>query len=345
MQSSVLDQAEGNVRGILTHAVQHAPEQSAVVIYDLDCDLTILMMKAYTRCLPHAKTHRYEDLGPVKVMDAFEGLVAGDLVVLLQTTRFRVEAFRLRMELFRRSLKVIEHPHLGRMAQAEVSTYVDSLAYDGDYYRGVGKALQKRIDQCKVGVVEGDGEKLVYGAGFEKALLNVGDYSNMKNVGGQYPIGEVATESKRLEDLNGRVKIHSFGDRAFHVNQPSEPITLVVDQGRVVATEGSTPEFDLVLAAIRADEGEVLVREFGLGLNRAMTRERVVADIGSYERMCGIHLSLGSKHHIYKKPGIKKKQTKHHVDVFAVTDAVRFDDEVVYENGAWILEQEAAGDS
>ena len=82
----------------------------------------------------------------------------------------------------------------------------------------------------------------------------------------------------------------------------------------------STPEFDEVLAIIRRDEGEVWVRELGFGMNRAFTRERRVDDIGTYERMCGIHLSLGAKHGVYAKPGFKRKDARYHIDVFVVTE-------------------------
>ena len=70
-------------------------------------------------------------------------------------------------------------------------------------------------------------------------------------------------------------------------------------------------------------------------MNRALTKHRTVSDIGTYERMCGIHLSLGAKHAVYKKPNFARKQAKHHVDVFAVTECVTLDDQVVYQDGAW----------
>jgi len=53
--------------------------------------------------------------------------------------------------------------------------------------------------------------------------------------------------------------------------------------------------------------------------------------------MCGIHLSLGAKHAIYKKSTIRRAEAKHHVDVFAVTRAVHIDDEQVYSDGAWCV--------
>ncbi len=79
------------------------------------------------------------------------------------------------------------------------------------------------------------------------------------------------------------------------------------------------------------------IRELGFGLNRAFTRERTVSDIGTYERMCGIHLSLGAKHGLYKKPHIKRKEAKHHVDIFALTESVTLDEQTVYQNGQWQL--------
>jgi hypothetical protein len=110
---------------------------------------------------------------------------------------------------------------------------------------------------------------------------------------------------------------------------------LIVEKGQVMATEDSTPEFDSVLANIRADEQVVWVREIGLGLNRAFTKDRSVSDIGSYERMCGVHLSLGAKHGIYGKPNFKRGDGKYHIDVFAVTERVTLDDQEIYHDGAW----------
>jgi aminopeptidase len=135
--------------------------------------------------------------------------------------------------------------------------------------------------------------------------------------------------------VNGRVRIFVFGDTAFAVNKPEKPITLEITKGRVTDVFDSTPEFDKVLANIRADEGEIWLRELGFGMNRALSAEKSVSDIGTFERMCGIHLSLGAKHGLYSKPQIRRATARHHVDVFAVTEAVYLDDKQVYENGSW----------
>jgi aminopeptidase len=327
--------AERHVGDILALAVAHSPQAAALVVYDTRCELSLALTEAYRRALPGATLIDFDSVPPEAVHRAFDPLKPSDLVVLIQTTNFRLQEFRIRVELFKRGLKVIEHPHLERMTGREALFYIDSLAYDPAYYRGVGRALKERIDRAASGLVDSGGEELVFASPFEPAKLNVGDYSEMKNVGGQFPIGEVFTEARSQEKVEGRVRIFAFADTAFQVAKPPKPATLVVERGRVTQALDSTPELDKVLANIRADEGEIWVRELGFGMNRAFTPERTVSDIGTYERMLGIHLSLGAKHAIYPKPGFARRATKHHVDVFAVTRRVLLDGEEVFRDGAW----------
>ncbi len=332
-----IETAADNLRDVLEHAFEHTKAHDAVVVWDEQCELATALGQAYRRCLPNASFIPFDRTDPAAILAAFAPLRSGDLVVLIQSTSFRLDAFRIRVELFKRSLKVIEHPHLARMSGTEGLIYIDSLAYDPEYYRGVGRALKERIDRAQIGVIESGGERLVYPAAFEPAKVNIGDYSGMRNIGGQYPIGEVFTESKDLDAVHGRVRISFFGDMSFTVNKPARPITLEVQGGRVVAAVDSTPEFDDVLASIRADDGDVRLRELGFGMNRAFNAERTVSDIGTFERMCGVHLSLGAKHATFNKPSIRKKTARHHVDVFVSTESVHLDDEQIYRSGAWVV--------
>ncbi|HAT31081.1 MAG TPA: hypothetical protein DCW29_09595 [Janthinobacterium sp.] len=337
ISAAAVDMAAVNIGDLLSLAIEHTPEQAALVVCDTNSWLNIVLSDAYRRALPDATFIDFDQVAPDEVLAAFAQLAAGSLVVLIQSTSFRLEAFRIRIELFKRGLKVIEHVHLARMPGVQGLHYIASLAYDPAYYRGVGLALKARIDGARHGMVDSGGAQLVFGAPFEPAKLNVGDYSGMKNVGGQFPIGEVFTEAQDLETVNGRVRIFVFGDTAFQVNRPVTPITLIIDKGRVVDSVDATEEFEAILATIRAHEGEVWLRELGFGMNRAFSREQLVNDIGTYERMCGIHLSLGAKHGVYQKPQFKRKDARYHVDVFAVTEGVYLDDELVYRDGAWIV--------
>lgn len=336
LPAAAVDTAERNVRDTLAIAIGHAPPRAALIVHDTRSDLNLALTEAYRRAAPDARFIDFDAVTPDDVLAAFAGLADGDLVVLIQSTSFRLEAFRIRIELFKRGLKVIEHVHLARMPGEQGLHYIDSLAYDPAYYRGVGHALKALIDGASHGVVDsGDGARLVFGSPFERAKLNIGDYTGMNNIGGQFPLGEVFTEARDLEAVNGRARIFVFGDTSFHVNQPAVPVTIIVEKGRVTGTENSTPAFDNMLDIIRAHEGEVWLRELGFGMNRAFSRTRTVNDIGTYERMCGIHLSLGAKHGVYAKPQFKRKDARYHVDVFAVTDGVYLDDRQVYIDGGW----------
>ena len=327
-----------HINNITTIALEYTSAQTAIVVFDQRCSLANIITAAYREVLPKASFIDFDTVTPESILESLAPLQAGDLVVLIQSGNFRLGAFRLRIELFKRQLKVVEHPHLARMEGQQIGIYVDALAYDPAYYRGTGERLKQLIDVASHARVDsGEQAQLFFDGPLEPAKLNIGDYTGMTNVGGMFPIGEVFTEALDLETVHGRVRIAVFGDTSFTVNKPDAPITLVIERGRVVAVEDSTPEFDLVLEQIRTDEGEVWLRELGFGMNRALTAERFVDDIGTYERMCGIHLSLGAKHGQYAKPQIRRATARYHVDVFAATQQVLLDDVVIYQQGSWLV--------
>lgn len=332
--------ASRNVRDTLAIAMEHTGGAAAVVVADDRTELSRLLLGAYRECLPGAQIFSFDHVAPEAVTNAFAELGQGALVVLIQSSVFRIPGFRIRVELYRRNIKVIEHSNLDRMAADEIQYYVDALAYDPAYYRRVGPWLKARMDAARSVRIESDGEVLHFDTPLETAKLNIGDFTGLKNVGSQFPIGEVFTEARDLTRVFGRVKIYGFTDTSLRLDVSPVPITLVVEGGRVVDTVGSTSELDRVLAVIRAEEGEVWLRELGFGMNRAFSRERRVADVGAFERVCGVHLSLGARHGVYKKPHLKHREVRYHVDSFVVTDRVLLDDDVVYADGAWQVSQE-----
>lgn len=329
-----------NLADVVGKAFRHAAPTPALVLHDRASPLARLLAAGYRAAVPHARALDFDTVGASGAMAAVAELPPGALVVLVESTRFDVSEVpggRLRLELFRRGLHVIEHPHVGRIADDELAVYVDALAYDPDYLRPLGAALKARIDAAaEIRVITPLGE-LRYDGPFESARLNVGDYAGMANVGGQFPIGEVFTEPARLEAVNGTLAIGAFGAGDFSVTFPERPFALHVRDGRVVGEDGAPPEMRAILAEIAAYEGEVWVRELGFGLNRAFTRTRRVHDVSAYERMCGVHLSLGAKHAVYPKHGFERKKTKFHVDVFAWADRVEIDGAVVYTDEAYRL--------
>lgn len=326
-----------NLRDTVTQAIGYGQGQRALVVFDTQSSLSRLIVGGYREALPDARFVDFDTTSADVVRAAIDDMSPGDLVVLVQSMSFRLNEFRFRLELFNRHLAVIEHPHLGRMeGETELQTYVDAMAYDPAYYRTVGPKLKEKIDGAKRIVVACDGTELVYETAMETAKLNIGDYTGMKNTGGQFPIGEVFTEPVDMTGVNGTVKLYAFGDANFRVVVPDEPVTVVIKNGLIVDAPHAPESFMAVLNQIKADE-ELWVRELGFGMNRALTRHRLLSDIGSYERMCGIHLSLGQKHTIYAKPGFPKRSSKYHVDVFVDVTTVTIDGVTVFESGKYLL--------
>ena len=326
-----------HVRSILRLAVEHPPGKGALLLFDRESPLAARLASAYREALPGAPAIEVP-AAPRDETDAAIGrLVPGDLVVLVESDRFFPEEHRFRVRLFDRGLAVVEHPHLARIAGDETPAYVDALAYDPAYYRTVGPALKSRIDRASEIRVIGGGAELVYASPFEEAKLNVGDFRGARSVGGQFPIGEVFTEPQDLSAVDGDALLFAFGDSDFRVAAPERPFRVRIERGIVAAAPGAPAGFEAVLDAIRKEEEVVRVRELGLGLNRAFTRSRRVSDVGTYERMSGVHLSLGSKHAIYAKPGIAKRRAKFHVDVFAAADRVVIDGVDVFDGSSFFV--------
>ncbi len=336
--TSFLKTVCSHLQMILTEIFNHSSKDAALVIYDEKASLTRLLTSAYCKILPQATLLNFDQMEAGKILKILETLSKGTLIILIQSTSFRLNAFRLRVELFNRGMKVIEHPHLGRVHENESATYIESLAYDRDYYQHMGPALKQRLDQAEeVSLLSGP-YTLTYQGHLEPAKLNIGDYSGLKNIGGQFPIGEVFTELCDLTKLNGKISLFAFGDRNFSVFNCPIPMIITIQEGRLIETQNTVPDFEAILDEIRGEEGEVWVRELGFGLNRAMTREiQIRDDVGTYERMCGVHLSLGSKHTVYPKKGFRKKKMKYHVDVFVAVDTVFVSGETIFKNGRYLV--------
>ncbi|MEK7632725.1 MAG: hypothetical protein AAB473_02950 [Patescibacteria group bacterium] len=328
---SVLEQ---NIFDIITKAFRIDVAHPSIIVFDEQSPLSTRLSRAYRNVLTNAIEINFDDTTPDAVRAAIDTLAPGGLVVLVQSGSFRLNEFRFRLELFNRNLAVIEHPHLGRMPEEEHEIYLDSLAYDEQYYHTVGPWLKNKIDNAKQIIVSCEGTELVYDGPFESAKLNTGDYTGMKNTGGMFPIGEVFTEAADFSKANGLAKLFAYADADFHVIVPPEPVLVRIENGILVEAIHPPESFTAVMDQIRADE-LLWVRELGFGMNRALTRNRRLTDIGSYERMCGIHLSLGQKHSVYTKEGFPKRSSKYHVDVFVDVTTVTIDGEVVYKDGAY----------
>jgi hypothetical protein len=332
--STLIEQATTNVRDTLSLAIEHTEPHKALVVYDTEHELTRILTEAYRNALPDATFIDFNTRTREEIIALFDTLAPRDLVVLIQTNDFRLNEFRIRIQLFQRKLKVIDHRHLYRHAQETWETYINALAYDPTWYRGVGSRLKKKLETIEIlRVVQGDNELIVRG-GLEIPKPNLGDYTGMENIGGTFPIGEVFTEAKDLSAVSGSLMIYAFADTDFHI-QMYDPFRIDIEQGLVTGWGNNTPKsFARVVAEIRTHE-RAIIREVGFGLNRAITAETPLSDITAFERTLGLHFSLGEKHTVYKKAGITADKTRYHVDLFPVVSEVYADDVLLFKDGIY----------
>ena len=330
-------QALKNIKDILNICIQHRfDNENALVIYDENSGLAKILLEAYREALPHAHFVDFDKSNKEEILLEFNKMKEHDLVVMIQSTNFLLNEFRIRLHLFNNKLKVIEHMHLGRNSEDMWDTYIGSLAYDTEWYPVIGPIIKAKLDKCDELFIFSKNKKLITSGGLEPAMLNIGDYSLMNNVGGTFPIGEVFTESKILGNLNGEVYIYAFADRDFNV-QMYEPFLIRIEHGEIIWYADNTPSlFIEILDLVRSYERPI-IREIGFGLNRAITREHYLRDITAYERVYGMHLSLGEKHSVYKKSGLTTNKTKFHIDIFPLVDKVIADNKVVFENGKYVI--------
>ena len=346
-----------NVKDILELSIKHNPKaESSLVIYDTQYGLTDILTQTYRNNLPNAKYIDFDKSNKEEILSEINNLKEKDLVVMIQTTNFRLDDFRIRLHLFSKKLKVIEHMHLNRNVESVWDVYVNSLEYDREYYYNTAHGIKNKLASSEKLIIKsfikeevGGGSEaaaksaeLIIDGELEEAKLNIGDYDNMENIGGTFPIGEVFTESKLIENMNGEVLIYALADTDFNM-QMYQPFAITIEKGLVVSYADNAPtEFINIYNQVKSYETS-MIREVGFGLNRAITKERYLGDITAFERIYGMHLSMGEKHSVYKKEGLISKKTKYHVDLFPVVDKVTFinkgekSEEVIFENNKYVL--------
>lgn len=151
----------------------------------------------------------------------------------------------------------------------------------------------------------------------EPSLLNIADYEGSTHIASTFPvgrclnirvgvttIGEVFTELKDLSQVSGDIMVWGFPnlDNNLLIMRDSanptemQPFRVTITDGLITGydQEKAPEDFGKLLEKIKSEDGCVRVREFGLGLNRAMDFSRLVSNTTAFERQHGLHLSIGN---------------------------------------------------
>lgn len=329
--------ATKNIKDILNLSIKHDPtKHQALVIFDTENGLATILLAAYQQALPLAKFVDFDQVDKQTVLAEFDALRADDLVVMIQSSNFRLDDFRIRIHLFNKKLRVIEHMHLYRNNPDVWDVYVNALEYDPTWILPTAAGIKSKLESAKeLKIVSQDAELRITG-GMEIPKLNVGDYTGMENIGGTFPIGEVFTEAKDFACMNGAIYIYAFANQDFSISM-HEPFRLDIEHGLVVGYGDNTPQGFIDIWNLVKQYEQPLIREVGFGLNRAITKERYLGDITAFERIYGLHISLGEKHSVYKKPGIKTNKSKFHVDLFPFVASASADGQMIFENRKYVI--------
>ena len=338
MTKTLVEQAEQNIADILKYSIKYDVNcQQALVVFDTQTNLSEILTNAYKQSLPEGRFVDFDSVNQEELIIMFDSLEPQDLVVLIQSSNFRLNEFRIRLNLFARGLKVIEHMHLYRNPLATESVYIDSLAYDQKYLIEQSSTINQALTEAKSLYIEYNRNSCFIDSPLEIPKLNIGQYEGMTNIGGTYPIGEVFTESRVLEAVNGRISVYAFANSDFELELAPVPFTLDIEYGRITKWSKQTPSsFIEVLEKVKQTE-DLVIRELGFGINKAISKDPdyLIKDITAFERVCGMHMSIGQKHSVYKKKDYPAHKARYHIDIFIQADLIQTDTIVIWEDEAY----------
>jgi aminopeptidase len=337
MNISLADRLAQITKVVLEKQMQ-CKDEAQVLLFDRQCSLASLLADAYSVNMPSAEKINFDDEDPNELREKLLNLAPGSTVVLVQSSNFRLDDFRIRLQLFNAGIGCLEHAHLKYFGPEEYETYANALEFRGDHYESYGMVLSEKLEKAKeIKIISKNGSTLRFGA-MEKCKINHGIFWKQKNRGGAAICGEVFTEAKDFSSVNGELMVAAYPGTDWKMI-PCEAFKIKITNSILSCDDPKCPKpfRENVLDVIAASEdGEVMIREAGFGLNPAISHANPLSDVSAFERMAGFHISLGKKHPIYRKKLAKSVVQRYHMDVFADLDQILVDSELVYQKGAYV---------
>lgn len=317
-------------------------EQKVVLVYDLNSVLSMEVSEAYIKNLENDSNALLINIDEIKKEDLIETLISlpkNSSVILVQSTNFRLNDFRMRMTLFKLGIWCLEHTHLKYIKDLEIENYADAIEYKTPYYNKLSNILKAKSDKATNMKIETrDGSIFLLEWWFEDMKQNTWDYT-WRERWGTFPIWENFTEIIDFKKANGELTIYAFPDDILQV-QFVKPFKIKIKESLITCDDPNCPEdFRKLLDRIARDEdGEVLLRELGFWLNNWISREKTLSDVNAYERIAWFHMSIWKKHWIYRKKFSPKVTQRYHIDIFPDVKAIYLDDEKIFEDEKYIIE-------
>jgi len=338
---NLLEKATKNIKDILITNYKIVNLTKVLVIFDENSTLSSLLKNASILALEELKQEF--ELVDFYLKDSdfiadyvFENSKKSDVILTIQSSSFRVSKYRWRNELCNRGLKVCEFGQLGKVKDDEIERFINSLTTDFDHYEKISNKIIPLINLSKeIKIISTNNSILKYSGKMDKCLKNTGALWEQTNWTTRFPIGEIICESLDLTTLNGKFLGYAYPSIKDQTTQFTKPFKCEIKEGLFISNDGPK-EFKEIIELIKTEneEKEVFVRELGLGLNRNIKRFGCISEPMAYERVEGLHFSLGMKHGMYQKklwPKYGKKfHQKFHIDIFVDVKEIYIDDELVF---------------
>lgn len=326
---------------ILEKNFQITKETFILLVHDEQCKLASILTDGYKEVIASYQHQiiNYDTTTAEDILAIFDQLPKRSLVILVQSLSFRITKDRLRADLFRKGHMVIEHSRLQHNKEEQIETYLNSLQYDTPYYVNMCNKIEQLLKNNITITIASENKEikniLIIDSLYEKPVKNTGEFYQQPIPAGGFPIGEIFTEAKQLDKINGSITVYGFPN-TNHITTWTEPFTVTIKDGCLVSHNGPK-EFDDILNLIKSEEmGKVQIREIGFGLNRGLGFDKRIDEPTAFERYAGVHFSLGLKHAMYRKKFPKTVYQKYHVDIFCKTDSITIGSTKVFEEGKWI---------
>lgn len=298
---------------------------SWTVVFDENSTAAKALVSAYREVLPMANYIAYTGENGTEISDYLHTLARESVVALIQSSNFRLSKHRIRVELAHLSIHTVEYARLNYIRDEEIPQWMDAFTPRTELYEELSDKIEAHMIGAKNLEIISVGGATLKCDEIESPRRNTGDFSKSVAKGSLFPVGEIFTEAKDLVTLNGTLMIDAYPDE--HVCPIiCEPFAVEVKHGLIEYTPEKWPEFFTVsYNQVLAEEGNVRLREIGIGFNPAMSRDKVVNEIGHFERKMGMHLSMGAKHGVWNKKLEDLQPQRYHIDLFVALEELRID--------------------
>jgi hypothetical protein len=311
-----------------------------IVVYDLECELTKNIWEWYAENLKNRENSEviiFEEIEAVVLKEKLMSLPEFSSVVLIQSRDFRLDDFRIRLNLHNKWVWCLEHNHLIYLKSGESDTYIDAIKYRWEEYNRLSNKFKDISDNAGTAkIVCHNWDTLEISGGFEDMKQNIWEYWERR--GSTLPLWENFSESKVFENVNWKLSVTCYPDSDMNIHF-CEAFTIEIKNSFITCSDEKCPEIfrEFLERIARNEDNEVMMRELGFWLNPAITNKTPLNDVNAFERKAGFHISMWKKHGIFRKKLHRKVNQRFHIDVFPDVKEIFFDDMLIFSEGKYVI--------